>query len=170
MTEDQMEWLSLDKGEQLVWQGQPRIKSILPAVLIGIPTAILGIGILIIAGAYLSVKNTKYVVSSEGLYVKKGVLSRSVQKIGFEKVQNISFSQGILGNYFGYGNIEISTAGGSGVEMRFRSIRNPKQIQQKINNRIKSTGTREESASSGRGQEELLEEILSELKEMNSKI
>ena len=170
MTEDQMEWLSLDSGEQLVWQGQPRIKSILPAVLIGIPTAILGIGILIIAGAYLSVKNTKYVVSSEGLYVKKGVLSRSVQKIGFDKVQNISFSQGILGNYFGYGNIEISTAGGSGVEMRFRSIRNPKEIQQKINNRIKSTGTEEQGASSGRDQEELLEEILSELKEINNKI
>ncbi|NMJ77152.1 PH domain-containing protein [Nanohaloarchaea archaeon] len=170
MAREQMEWLSLDSGEQLVWQGQPRIKSILPAVLIGIPTAILGIGILIIAGAYLSVKNTKYVVSSEGLYVKKGVLSRSVQKIGFDKVQNISFSQGILGNYFGYGNVEISTAGGSGVEMRFRSIRNPKEIQQKINNRIKSTGTKEEGASSGRGQEELLEEILSELKEINNKI
>jgi hypothetical protein len=54
--------------------------------------------------------------------------------------------------------------------MRFRSIRNPKEIQQKINNRIKSTGTEEHGASSGRGQEELLEEILSELKEMNSKI
>jgi Predicted membrane protein len=172
MPNNELEWLSLDSGEKLVWQGQPRIKSILPAVLIGIPTAILGIGILIIAGAYLSVKNTKYVVSNEGLYVKKGVLSRSVQKIGFDKVQNISFSQGILGNYFSYGNIEISTAGGSGVEMRFRSIRQPKEIQQKINNRMKSTGAREQSNSSGRGrgQEELLEEILSELKELNSKV
>jgi hypothetical protein len=54
--------------------------------------------------------------------------------------------------------------------MRFRSIRNPKEIQQKINNRIKSTGAKEESASSGRDQEELLEEILSELKEINKKI
>lgn len=164
-----MDWLSLDTNEQVIWNGQPRIQSIIPAVLIGIPTAILGIGLIIIAGAYLSVKNTKYVVSNEGLYVKKGVLSRSVQKIGFNKVQNISFSQGITGNYFGYGNVEISTAGGSGVEMRFRSIKEPKKVQEKINNRMKNTQNRSQD-NTGTTEEEVLNEILSELKDINNKI
>lgn len=166
---DGFDWLSLDSGEELVWQGQPRIKSIIPAVVIGIPTAIIGVGILVIVGAYLSVKNTEYVVTSDGLYVKKGVLSRSVQKIGFDKVQNISFSQGILGNHFGYGNIEISTAGGSGVEMRFRSIENPREVQEKINGLMKDSQETSD-ATEGRSEKEVLKEILSEVQEINEKL
>lgn len=170
MTEEGFDWLTLDSDEGVVWQGQPRIKSIIPALIVGIPMiAVFGLGILIIAGAYLSVKNTDYVVTDESLYVKKGVLSRSVQKIGFDKVQNISFSQGVLGNYFGYGNIEISTAGGSGVEMRFRSIEDPKQVQEEINSLMRKTQG-DQTAEGEKTQKEILEEILSEVKELNEKL
>lgn len=169
MSKQGFDWLTLGSEESIVWQGQPRIKSIIPAIIFGLPFAVVGIGFLIMAGAYLNVKNTEYVVSSNALYVKKGILSRSVQKIGFDKVQNISFSQGILGNHFGYGNIEISTAGGSGVEMRFRSIENPKQVQEKINDLMKDT-QQDSDSDEGRSQKEVLEEILSEVKELNEKI
>jgi uncharacterized membrane protein YdbT with pleckstrin-like domain len=166
--ENGFEWLSLDDGEEVVWSGQPRLKSIIPAVLFGIPLIPVGIGILIILGAYYSVKNTDFVVTNEGLYVKKGVLSRSVQKIGFDKVQNISFSQGIFGKQFGYGSIEISTAGGSGVEMRFRSIDSPREVQDRITSLVKETS--EEQTTQGRTEKEVLEEILAELKEINGKL
>ncbi len=169
MSKQGFDWLTLGSEESIVWQGQPRIKSIIPAIIFGLPFAVVGIGFLIMAGAYLNVKNTEYVVSSNALYVKKGILSRSVQKIGFDKVQNISFSQGILGNHFGYGNIEISTAGGSGVEMRFRSIEDPKQVQEKINDLMKNT-QQDSDSDEGRSQKEVLEEILSEVKELNEKI
>ena len=169
MTEDSFDWLTLDSDEQVVWKGQPRIKSIIPAMIVGIPMiAVMGLGLLVIAGAYLSVKNTEYVVTDDSLYVKKGVLSRSVQKIGFDKVQNISFSQGVLGNHFGYGNIEISTAGGQGVEMRFRSIENPKQVQEKINGLMKKEQS--DTVKGEKSQKEIMKEILSEVKEINEKL
>ena len=160
------DWLSLDSDEEVEWSGQPRIKSVIPAVIVGLPLSIFGVGLLIIIGAYLSVKNTFYVVTSTGLYRKKGVLSRDVQKIGYDKIQNISFSQGVFGNYFDYGNIEISTAGGERVEMRFRSIEDPKKVQDMINNRIKDETAGKNQAS----QRELLENILSELKDINGKL
>lgn len=131
------DWLSLDENEEILWEGRPRIQKII------------GIGI------------TDYVVTSEGLYRKSGIFSRSVQKIGFEKIQNTSFSQGILGKSFGYGNIEISTAGGSGIEMRFISIDSPREVQELINKRIKHG--KEDSAETGRSQKELLKMILEEL-------
>ena len=156
--EGKPEWLSLDQDEKIFWKGSPRMKSILPAVIIGIPLSLVGIGILIIIGAYLNVKNTDYVVTSTGLYVKKGILSRSVQNIDYDKIQNISFSQGIFGNQFGYGNIEISTAGGSGVEMRFRSIEQPKAVQEQINKHIKKD-KEEPTSKKGDIDAEILEEL-----------
>lgn len=168
----ELDWINLDEDEEVLWSGQPRMKSIIPALIIGIPTAVIGIGLLIIGGAYLQIKNTSFVVTNQGLYRKQGVLSRNVQKIGFDKVQNISFSQGITGNYFDYGNIEISTAGGSGVEMRFNSIDQPREVEQIINKHLKKekgesdTGTR-------RGGDEVvkeLKEIKKVLQEMNRKL
>lgn len=167
-----LNWINLDENEEVLWEGEPRMKSIIPAVIVGAPLSVIGIGILIIIGAYLNIKNTSFVVTNQGLYRKKGVLSRNVQKIGFDKVQNISFSQGITGTYFEYGNIEISTAGGSGVEMRFNSIDQPREVEQIINKHLKkekeSTGTAEK-----RDQDEVVEElkeIKGLLEEINGKL
>lgn len=154
-----IDWVNLDDDEEVLWQGQPRVKSILPAVVIGVPLiAAFGFGLLIIAGAYLSVKNTYFVVTDQGLYRKSGVLSRNVQKIGFDKVQNISFSQGVFGSYFDYGNIEISTAGGQGVEMRFNSIDNPREVEKIVNNHLqKEKGPSTQESSDGDQLQELRE-------------
>jgi uncharacterized membrane protein YdbT with pleckstrin-like domain len=138
-------WLSLDDKEEILWSGRPKLQKI------------------------INIRFTDYLVTSEGLYRKNGIFSRSVQKIGFEKVQNISFSQGILGKKFGYGNIEISTAGGSGIEMRFGSIENPKEVQQLINKQIKNEKA-EESNGKENSQTELLGEILKEVKQINNKL
>ncbi len=160
-------WLTLEEDEEIKWQGRPMMKSIIPAVIIGIPFAVVGVGLLIIAAAYLSVKNTFYVVTTSGVYVKKGVLSRNVKKIGFGKIQNISFSQGVFGNMFDYGNVNISTAGSEGVEMRFRSIREPKKVQELINRSISDRDKEDEAEAS---KKDLLNDILEELKEINSKL
>lgn len=166
-----IDWVNLDDDEEVLWQGQPRIKSILPAVIFGIPfIPVLGLGLLIMAGAYYSVKNTYFVVTDQGLYRKSGVLSRNVQKIGFDKVQNISFSQGIFGSYFDYGNIEISTAGGQGVEMRFNSIQQPREVEKIVNSRLKQ----EKKVGSSEGDENLelqeLREIRKLLESIDSKM
>ena len=166
----EFDWVSLDSNEKALWSGEPIFKSIYPALAIGIPLIpAFGLGLVVIVGAYLTMKNTDFVVTNEGLYKKTGVLSRNVQKIGFEKVQNISFSQGVFGKYFGYGNVEISTAGGSGIEMLFNSVENPKQVQELINKRIKHEVKGGEKSKSV-DQTEVLMHILRELKEINRKL
>lgn len=166
----QFNWLTLDNDEEIILSDNPVMNSIIPSLIIGIPTIpLLGLGIIIIAGAYYRIKNTEYVVSSDGLYKKTGIFSRSVKKIGFDKVQNISFGQGIFGKKFGYGNVNISTAGGSGVEMQFKSIKNPKEIQEKITNLMKDEKTKEDRENK-RKEKEILKDILTELEEINEKM
>ncbi|MFB6144617.1 MAG: PH domain-containing protein [Candidatus Nanohaloarchaea archaeon] len=168
---EEFDWLSPEEGEEVLWSGKPRIKSIIPAVAVGIPMIpVFGAGLLVIAGAYLNVKNTDYVVTSLGVYQKSGVLSRNVQKIGFDKIQNISFSQGIFGNYFGYGNVEISTAGSSGTEMAFRSIEEPKKIQELINRRIGEDPGKKQQGDFKQQVLEELEKINKQLKSIDEKL
>lgn len=137
----ELDWLSLDEDEEVVWSGSPRLQRLVGFVI------------------------TDYVITNQGLYRKKGLLSRDVQKIGFDKVQNTSFSQGFLGRSFGYGNVEISTAGGSGIEMRFAGVDEPEKVQREINNRIK------DDFGQGRAEEEnVQQEMLEELRRIRSEL
>ncbi|RKD97745.1 PH domain-containing protein [Halopiger aswanensis] len=158
-----LEWLSLDDGEELVWTGGPDRRTLLPAVLVGIPLAIVLIGLLIIAGEYLRVTNTHYVVTNRALYRKTGVLSRDVKRIEHGKVQDISYSQSALGAHFGYGTVEISTAGGSGVEMAFKSVPDPRAVQHVISDQRERDHTRRDDRDE-HTTDDVLGEILTELR------
>lgn len=159
--ETDLEWLSLDGDEEIVWAGGPDRRTLIPAFAIGVPLAIVLIGIVIIVSEYLRVTNTHYVVTNRALYAKTGVLSRDVKRIEHEKVQDISYSQSALGAHFGYGSVEVSTAGGSGVEMAFKSVPDPKAVQRTISERVDRN--RGESAD-GRSSEDVLGAILTELR------
>ncbi len=135
--------------------------------MVGLPLSIVLIGLVIIASEYLCVTNTHYVVTNRALYEKTGVLSRDVKRIEHGKVQDISYSQSALGTHFGYGTVEVSTAGGSGVEMAFKSVPDPRAVQQHISDRIKR-----ERGDSGtdRTTDDVLEEILTELRAIRAAV
>lgn len=160
---DTLDWLTLDEDEEILWSAKPHESSLIPALVIGIPLSFVLIGLLIIAGAYLHRDNTRYVVTTDALYRKTGIISRDVQRIDFEKVQNTSYSQGLFGSQFGYGTVDISTAGGSGVEMRFQSIPDPRAVQETINRRIK-TRRGDEEGEEMEATEDVLDDILGELR------
>jgi len=157
------DWLTLDEDEEILWAGQPASETMYGAYLVGVPLILLvGLGLLIIASAYLSRENTDYVITTKSVYKKTGIFSRSVAEVEYEKVQNTSFSVGVVGRYFDYGNVEISTAGGSGVEMTLRGVSSPQDVQKRLSRRVK-----EIQGSSGGDEEakpDVLDDILTELR------
>jgi membrane protein YdbS with pleckstrin-like domain len=157
-----LEWLTLEDGESIQWASTPHKYSLVPALIIGIPLSVVLIGIPLLVGSYLQYTNTNYVVTNRGLYSKRGILSRDVQQIGFDKIQNISYSQSALGSSFGYGSVDISTAGGSGVELKFRSIPDPASVQELI---AREVDDREHGdGETGTDTDDVLDEILYELR------
>lgn len=121
------DWLVLDPDESVVWSAHPRLMSILPAVAIGLLLVAAGValpavmgeplaGLLVPVGfglavwRYLVVRNTWFVVTDRALYAKKGVLGRSVVRVGLERVQNSTYRQHPLGTLFGYGTVAIESA------------------------------------------------------------
>jgi len=155
-------WLTLEDGESIQWASTPHRYSLVPAFIIGVPLSLVLVGIPLLVGSYLQYTNTNYVVTDRGLYSKRGILSRDVQQIGFDKVQNISYSQSALGSSFGYGSVDISTAGGSGVELKFRSIPDPASVQELI---AREVDDREHGGADGEADaDDVLDEILHELR------
>ncbi|MXR40838.1 PH domain-containing protein [Halobaculum sp. WSA2] len=166
---DGFDWLSLDPEEEVIWIGKPHSMSLVPALVVGVPLSLVLIGLAIIASAYLSRENTEYVITTEALYKKRGVVSRDVKRVGFEKVQDTSYSQDFFGTQFGYGSVDISTAGGSGVELSFDSVADPKRIQELVNERIRARDPRGD-AGDGESKADVLDDVLAELRAIRAAV
>jgi len=166
--EPDLDWLTVDDDESIRWASTPHKYSVVPGVVVGLPLSFVLIGIPILVGSYLQYTNTNYVVTNKGLYSKRGILSRDVQQIGFDKVQNISYSQSAIGSSLGYGSVDVSTAGGSGVELTFRNIPEPAAVQELVAGAIDSRqqGETDETPAT----DDVLDEILQELRAIRSAV
>jgi len=143
MTESIDPAIPLDTNESVEWSGRPRITTILPAVVIGVLLlasgivvsittetliflAVVPLGVAIPLWKYFALQGVQYVITDEALYVKRGVLTRSVTQANLETVQNSSFGQDITGSIFGYGSVTFEIAGGD--DLSFRAIEDPRTI------------------------------------------
>ena len=88
------DWTTFEEDEVVLWEGKPHRYSLIPAFVIGVIFAIILIGLIILAWAWVDWKNTTYVITNRGVYRKRGALSREVKRVSFEKIQNTSLKQG----------------------------------------------------------------------------
>jgi uncharacterized membrane protein YdbT with pleckstrin-like domain len=153
----EFEWLTLEEGEEVLWSSRAHEYSLYVGVVFGALFFLIGSVL-----AWLSYQNTHYVVTSKRIYAKRGILSRNVKTVDFEKVQNINYTQGALGARFGYGNVEISTAGSSGAEVTFQSIPDPANVQELIDREIKRGRDTDRETPGEKG--DVLDEIVTELR------
>lgn len=158
-TTAELDWLTLEADEEVVWTGKPHEYSLVPALVVGVPLSIVLVGVAIIASAYLRRENTNYVITTRALYKKTGVFSRDIQRVSFEKVQNTSYAQDFFGRQFGYGDVDVSTAGSGGVELRFRSVPDPGSVQERINRRLGATDEDRERGDAAAVLDDILEEL-----------
>lgn len=175
VTESSYDWTTFEDNEVVYWEGKPHIYSLIPAFIIGIPLAIIVIGLVIIGWAWVDRENTAYVITNRAVYRKRGALSRDVKRVSFEKIQNTSLKQGIFGTYFDYGNVEISTAGSEGAEVTLRAVLEPRSVQQRVNARLEEVngdGVPDERAEESEADETtaLLREIRDELRLIRSAV
>ena len=148
-------WLFLRDDETVVWEGTPRLSAAIGGIAVG--TIIVGVclvaavttdlrlaaasvlGIAIIAWQVLQIQRTSYVVTTRTVWLKRGVLGKTVRRVGLSQVQNTAYSQSITGSTFGYGTVSVEVAGGP--DLAFRRIDDPETVRQAITSQVGGGGT-----------------------------
>lgn len=191
------DWLQLDRDEELVWTGRPRTWSIIGTVGGALSTLLVAVVVVVaisgtpvgtevpsrylwllvggvgllgagqVGAAYLRIRNTDYVLTTHNLYRKTGVFSENVTRVGLDKVQNTILTKGLLGSRFDYGDVGVSTAGGSGVELRVTDVDDPGALRGELRRLVNATGGQ---SADGRRRDrpapETVERVLTEARRM----
>ncbi len=94
-----------------------------------------------LAARYAKWANTNFVITSDRIIFRSGVLSRSGIEIPLERVNNVLFSQGIFERMLGAGDLLIESGGEAG-QQRFTDVRRPERVQNLIHSQMEVNETR----------------------------
>jgi uncharacterized membrane protein YdbT with pleckstrin-like domain len=139
--------MDLHPGEELVFEGHPSWRSVLTFYVSGIAIvavaaaigalvsgAGLGIGLgvvilaLVIVVGLIKRQATRYVITSERLHIRHGILSKRTQETRVQRVQNVNTEQSFFERIMQVGTVDFDTAGTDDSEFRFVGVANPEDV------------------------------------------
>jgi len=83
-------------------------------------------------------RTTYFVVTSQRLIYREGVLAREGVEIPLDRVNNVNFSQTILERLLGVGDLVVESGGKDG-QQRFSDVSQPEKVQNIIHSTIRAT-------------------------------
>jgi uncharacterized membrane protein YdbT with pleckstrin-like domain len=139
--------MDLHPGERIVFEGHPSWRSLLSFYLSGIAAAVVIavvlalvasaavgviVGVVLIAVAvvvgFVRRMATEYLVTSQRLWMKRGILSKRVQQTRIDRVQNVNTAQSLVDRVLRVGTVDFDTAGTDDSEFRFVGIASPDEV------------------------------------------
>jgi uncharacterized membrane protein YdbT with pleckstrin-like domain len=139
--------MDLHPGEEIVFEGHPSwrgvlsfyVKSLGIAVVLGVIAWLaqsVGLGIVVFAVVmalailvgFIRRMATRYVISTERLNIRTGILSKHVQQTSIDRVQNVNTEQRFIDRILRVGSVDFDTAGTDDSDFTFRGVANPAAI------------------------------------------
>ena len=139
--------MDLHADERVVFEGHPSwrgllafylggvVGAVLVAVVVGLLTSFavgLLAGVVLVAGVllfgFVKRMSTTYLVSTQRLYIRRGLLSKREQQTRIDRVQNVNTAQSVRDRILRVGTVDFDTAGSDDSEFRFVGIANPGSV------------------------------------------
>lgn len=170
----------LTDDEEVVDQFRPHWKVLLPAILWAMGLAALtgvviaaldppwrwyAIGVLVLIWSVLAIRSvfewwfTNYVLTTERIIVRRGMIARTGVEIPLENITNVLFSQTVLERLLRYGDVVLESAGSQG-RSELQDIPDPEGFQSEV------YAARELRSVSVRGGSGAVRDIVSQLESL----
>lgn len=140
--------MDLHQGEEVVFEGHPSWRSTIGFYLKGLVLVALAFGVPLLAGmsvvaavliaaavealvvlaGLVKRSATRYVITTERLHIRRGILSRATQETRIDRVQNVNTSQSVLERVLQVGTVDFDTAGTDDAEFRFEGVADPEDV------------------------------------------
>ncbi len=139
--------MELHPGEEMVFEGHPSWRAVLAfyagglavvvvAVVIGLIASGTGLAVLlgvvaialVVLAGLVKRMATRYVITTERLQIRRGILSKKTQETRVERVQNVNTDQSLFERILRVGTVDFDTAGTDDSEFRFVGVSNPADV------------------------------------------
>lgn len=94
------------------------------------------LGVFVIFIGEISRRSESFFIMDSGVGREYNLLSTSRKFISYEKIQNLEVNQSFIANIFGIGDMEFDTAGIDGIELSFKGVANPYELEKIIREKM----------------------------------
>jgi uncharacterized membrane protein YdbT with pleckstrin-like domain len=139
--------MDLHPGEEVVFEGHPSWRALLSfyigglvaaaavaivvaliaSTVTGVLVGVVLFGLLLIVG-FVRRMTTTYMVSTQRLYIRRGLLSKAVQQTRIDRVQNVNTNQRLRDRILRVGTVDFDTAGTDDSDFVFAGIASPGDV------------------------------------------
>jgi uncharacterized membrane protein YdbT with pleckstrin-like domain len=139
--------LDLHAGEEIIYEGHPSWRSILGYYLKGLLGALvaaaigyaldgtgLAVGVfllvegLVLAAGFIKRFATIYMITTQRLRIKHGIIARNVQQTDIDRVQNVNTKQSVFERMLQVGTVDFDTAGTGDSDFKFAGVEDPEEV------------------------------------------
>lgn len=139
--------MDLHPGEQILFEGHPSWRGVMSFYIKGFAIALIagavfwfassefhgalafaivaGVGILV---GLLKRISTKYIISTERLHIRRGILSKRIQQTHIDRVQNVNTEQSPIDRLLRVGKVDFDTAGTDDSDFIFAGVADPDKV------------------------------------------
>jgi uncharacterized membrane protein YdbT with pleckstrin-like domain len=103
------------------------IVALVASVLVGVLVAVVLFALMVVIGLVKRMATT-YMVTSQRLYIRRGILSKAEQQTRIDRVQNVNTDQSLLERILRVGKVDFDTAGTDDSDFIFRGISGPDKV------------------------------------------
>jgi uncharacterized membrane protein YdbT with pleckstrin-like domain len=154
--------MDLHPGEAILFEGHPSWRSVLLFYVGGVALAAAaaaigalasGTGVAIVAGlvvlalmllvGFVKRMATRYVITTERLHIRRGILSKATQETRIQRVQNVNTDQSFFERILQVGTVDFDTAGSDDSEFRFVGVGDPSDVVRAVDRAQRSAAAEE---------------------------
>ena len=129
--------------EQPIFEIQPAWRSRLGLVIWGVLLTPFGIGLLLLLRAWYLVASTRYRLTSQRLFVQRGVIAKALEEVELFRVKDVTLTQGILDRMLGTGTVVVLSTDDSAPRLEIQGVLNPLDAKEKIRTAFRAARQRE---------------------------
>jgi hypothetical protein len=120
--------------------GERTIFSITPSLNQDIPLSILtcGFWVLFLPLRWLVMQACRYRLTTQRLFVTKGLIARHVEEVELYRVKDVTVNQGTAGRMFGYGDVVVHVSDATTKSIVLSGVADPMAIKEKIREQVRA--------------------------------
>jgi uncharacterized membrane protein YdbT with pleckstrin-like domain len=103
-----------------------------PPLPLAVAVVAVAIALLLLAPGVYRHYAWRYLIADRSIECHHGILSRDVSAVRLRDLRNVNVRQTMLQRIMNVGDVEFSSAGGSGIEVAFRGVVDPLGLKRKV--------------------------------------
>jgi len=73
-----------------------------------------------------------YYIEDDRIEHRTGIIAKNVKSVRLSDLRNVNLDQGVVERLLGIGTLEFSSAGGSGIEVRWLGVKRPTRLKSEV--------------------------------------